>query len=171
MRPARPKYSETWNTNIVLNYIEKVTDLDKLKLKEISQITATLLILITAHTVQTLALIKTENIVESTDGIRIKIPDLIKTSGPGVNQPLLSIPFFKERKKICVASIILYYLDRAKKMREKSDKLFITTIKPHRPATTQTVTHWIKGLLNKAGVDTKVFTAYSAKHAAVSKSA
>ncbi|CAG5107937.1 Protein of unknown function [Cotesia congregata] len=101
IRPARPKYSETWDTDIVLTYIEKMTDLDKLKLKELTEITATLLILITAHRLQTLALIKTENIIESTVGLKIKIPDLIKTSRPGEKQPILSIPFFKDRRNIC----------------------------------------------------------------------
>ncbi|CAD6226402.1 GSCOCG00005805001-RA-CDS [Cotesia congregata] len=138
IRPARPKYSETWDTDIVLTYIEKMTDLDKLKLKELTEITATLLILITAHRLQTLALIKTENIIESTVGLKIKIPDLIKTSRPGEKQPILSIPFFKDRRNIC-------------------------------PASAQTIGHWIKDLIKKAGVDTNIFTAYSAKHAAVSK--
>ncbi|XP_053593379.1 uncharacterized protein LOC103579263 [Microplitis demolitor] len=119
IRPAHPKYSETWDTDIVLTYIKTMTNLDKLKLKELSEITATLLILMTVHRLQTLALIKTGNIIESTVGLKIKISDLIKTSRPG--------------------------------------------------ASVQTIGHWINDLLKKAGVDTDIFTAYKAKHAAVSK--
>lgn len=43
------------------------------------------------------------------------------------------------------------------------------TIKLHKPASVQTIGHWINDLLKKAGVDTDIFTAYKAKHAAVSK--
>lgn len=32
-RPAKPRYLETWDTEQVLTYIEKIEDLDKLKLK------------------------------------------------------------------------------------------------------------------------------------------
>lgn len=42
-------------------------------------------------------------------------------------------------------------------------------VKPYRPVTAQTLAHWVKSLLKEAGVDTTVFTAYSAKHAAVSR--
>ena len=32
----------------------------------------------------------------------------------------------------------------------------------------QTIGHWIKSLLEKAGIDIKIFSAYSVKHASVS---
>ena len=45
---------------------------------------------------------------------------------------------------------------------------FIATMKPYKAVSAQTIGHWIKALLSKAGIDTKLFTAYSTKHAAVS---
>ncbi|CAD6206426.1 GSCOCG00012690001-RA-CDS, partial [Cotesia congregata] len=168
-RPTRPKYAETWNTEQVLAYIETIEDINKLRLKELSEILTTLLILITAHRMQTLALINIKDITRSSTGLSIKIPDLIKTSRPGKEQPILTVPFFKKREKLCVASIMLKYLERTENLRSNSDKLFISTIKPHKPASAQTISHWIKSLLEKAGIDINTFTAYSVKHAAVSK--
>ncbi|XP_044591535.1 uncharacterized protein LOC123269765 [Cotesia glomerata] len=168
-RPTRPKYAETWNTEQVLTYVETIEDINKLRLKELSEILTTLLILITAHRMQTLALINIKDITRSSTGLSIKIPDLIKTSRPGKEQPILTVPFFKEREKLCVASIMLKYLERTENLRSNSDKLFISTIKPHKPASAQTISHWIKSLLEKAGIDISTFTAYSIKHAAVSK--
>ncbi|CAG5108790.1 Protein of unknown function [Cotesia congregata] len=119
-------------------------DSSKLRLKELSEILTTLLILITAHRMQTLALINIKDITRSSTGLSIKIPDLIKTSRPGKEQPILTVPFFKKREKLCVASIMLKYLERTENLRSNSDKLFISTIKPHKPASAQTISHWIK---------------------------
>ena len=116
-RPPKPKYDTTWDTEEVLSYIERIDYLENLKLKEISEITATLLVLVTAHRLQTLAVIDIDNIQKSSAGVQIKIPDLLKTSKPGKMQPVLNIPFFRERPKVCVASAILRYLEITEKLR------------------------------------------------------
>lgn len=41
-------------------------------------------------------------------------------------------------------------------------------MKPFGAASPQTISHWIKSLLTKAGIDTNQFTAYSSRHASVS---
>ncbi|XP_029659376.1 uncharacterized protein LOC115233212, partial [Formica exsecta] len=79
-KPTKPKYSSIWDTAPVLNYLENINPLNQFKAKEVAEKTATLLALATAHRLQTLALIKTDNILISSTGITIKIPDLIKTS-------------------------------------------------------------------------------------------
>lgn len=168
-RPSQPKYSVTWDTEQVLSYIKNISDLRNLKLKEHCEILTTLLILITAHRLQTLAMINIDNIIKTNSGFKIKIPDLIKTSKPGKEQPVLSIPFLKQDKEVCVATILLQYLEKTEELRGSGKNLFISTVKPHGPASAQTLGHWVKSLLVKAGVDVNVFTAYSTKHAAVSK--
>ncbi|CAD6229046.1 GSCOCG00012071001-RA-CDS, partial [Cotesia congregata] len=129
-------------------------------LKQVSEIAATLLVLITAHRLQTISLIDIDNISRGSSGLQIKIPELIKTSKLGKNQPILIVPFFKQRQKVCVASIILHYLKITRSIRAENKKLFLSTVKPHNPVTAQTIGHWIKSLLNKAGIDTEKFSAY-----------
>ncbi|XP_044581549.1 uncharacterized protein LOC123263077 [Cotesia glomerata] len=167
-RPATPKYSTTWNTEQVLEYIENQNTIENQTLKQVSEIATTLLVLITAHRLQTIFLIDIDNISQGSSGLQIKIPELIKTSKLGKNQPILIVPFFKQRQKVCVASIILYYLKITRSIRAENKKLFLSTVKPHNLVTAQTIGHWIKSLLNKAGIDTEKFSAYSAKHASVS---
>ncbi|XP_039303447.1 uncharacterized protein LOC120357343 [Solenopsis invicta] len=167
--PVRPKYASTWDITPVLTYIEELPPLNQLSFKEIAEKIATLLALTTAHRLQTLALIRVENIHVSTEGLTIKIPDLIKTSKPGKFQPELYLPYFKEKPKLCTASAILEYLEYTKKFRDnKNTRLLIATVKPYGAVSAQTIGHWIKALLNKAGIDTKQFSAYSTRHAAVS---
>ncbi|XP_057326848.1 uncharacterized protein LOC130668527 [Microplitis mediator] len=168
-KPPRPKYSTTWDTAPVLDYIENLPPLETLKLKEAAEKVATLLILTTAHRLQTISLINIKNIVIKESGISIKIPDLIKTSKPGKNQPELFLPLFQVKPKICVASAVKDYLKLTEKFRNnENDRLFISSHKPYKNVSAQTVSHWIKSLLTKAGIDTDQFTAYSTKHAAVS---
>ena len=40
--------------------------------------------------------------------------------------------------------------------------LFLSYIKPHGPVTSQTIAHWLKEILGRAGVDTSVFISYKA---------
>lgn len=167
-RPSAPKYSETWNIEQVLEYVENQDNIENLNLKIISEIATTLLVLVTAHRLQTIALINIDDIAISSSGLQIKISDRIKTSKLGKNQPLLIIPFFRERPKLCVASIILHYLKITKSFRAENKKLFLSSVKPHKPVSPQTIGHWIKTLLSKAGIDTNKFSAYSTKHASVS---
>lgn len=72
----------------------------------------TLLALSTGQRVQTISLILLENIKINDEGIEIKITDRIKTSRRGACQPLLTLPFFPEILKLCVASTLLCYLNR-----------------------------------------------------------
>lgn len=167
-RPAKPKYDSTWDVTPVLNFIEKLHSNDW-ELKIMCQRLATLLILTTAQRLQTLALINIDNIQKSDKNIRIKITEQIKTSKPGTFHPELVLPFFKDRPGLCVASAVLDYVKHTHDLRnENTRNLFITSIKPYRAVTSQTIGHWIKSLLSRAGINMTQFTAYSAKHAAES---
>lgn len=168
-RPTKAKYATTWDIDPVLDYIENLPSGDAANLKELSEKTILLLLLTTAHRLQTMALIDIRNIKETKTGIEIKIPKLIKTSKPGKCQPNLILPFFEERKDICAARAVLEYIKRTKNIRGDHSDLFISTVKPHKPVTAQTLSHWVKSILKKAGVDTSTFSAYSTKHATVSR--
>ncbi|CAD6215481.1 GSCOCG00011220001-RA-CDS, partial [Cotesia congregata] len=168
-RPTKPRYSTTWDVTPVLEYMEKKHPLKDLKIKDAAEKVATLLALTTGQRLPTLALINIENIETSKSGIKIKIPDQIKTTKPGGFQPELVLPFSKNKPGLCVASAVLDYLDYTKERRQKETKnLFLSTIKLFKEASSQTISHWIKALLGKAGVDVEKFTAYSTRHAAVS---
>lgn len=168
LKPSVPKYETTWDTSIVLNYVQNMPPQEKLDLQTLSKKTVTLLALVSAHRAQTLGLIKTTNVLVLADSIEIKVPDRIKTTKIGGYQPLICIPFFKENPKLCVASALLYYTDRTKLLRGNESNLFITIKKPHKAVSSQTISRWIKGFLGDCGIDTKIFTAHSTRHASTS---
>ena len=79
LRPNEPKYYTTWDPSIVLNYI-KTFPINR-SLQTLTYKLAALLALSTGQRVQTLASIEISNIVIADDGITIKIPKKLKTSG------------------------------------------------------------------------------------------
>lgn len=167
-RPTKLKYSTTWNTDPVFEYIENLPPVNELTPAQISEKTATLLALVTAHHLQTLALINIKNIVITESNIEIKIPDLIKTSKPGSVQPSLILYFLPDRLKICPGKAILDYLDFTKENRTTVENLFISVRKLYKSVCSQTLGHWVKSLLSKSGIDMNKFTAYSTRQSSVS---
>ncbi|KAL0822303.1 hypothetical protein ABMA28_004411 [Loxostege sticticalis] len=169
LKPSRPKYSSTWDPQLVLNYISNWYPNLDLSIEKITKKLAILLALCTAHRVQTFSLIKIKNITIAQNGVKIAITDIIKTSAPGRDQPVLFLPFYYENLNICPASVLKDYIFVTKNMRtSNADKLLLTYKKPHRAASSQSISRWIKQVLAESGVDVGIFSAHSTRHAATS---
>lgn len=168
LRPSLPKYSITWDVNVVLNYLGTLFPHEQISLEQLTKKCSTLIALVTAHRVQTISKIYLKNISMYENHIIIRITDLIKTSRPGFAQPLLQLPFFNEKPEICPAKALSSYIDRTKSLR-KSDSLFISFRKPHGAVTSQSISRWLKCTLQDSGVDVSIFTGHSTRHAATSR--
>ncbi|KAK4886007.1 hypothetical protein RN001_002278 [Aquatica leii] len=168
LKPNRPKYDVTWDPQVVLNYISSLDVNKNLTLETLTKKLITLLALSTAQRMQIFALIKRSNIYVKTNGIEIKIPDAIKTSGPNKFQPLLFLPWFKDKEKLCAATTTIDYLHQTKNLQGAKECLFISFKKPHQKVTTQTLSRWTKEILAKSGINTQEFTAHSTRHASTS---
>nr|CAH7725161.1 unnamed protein product [Callosobruchus chinensis] len=169
LRPAQPKYTFTWDPHQVLTYLESLDETIESSLKTLSYKLVTLIALVTGQRLQTLYSIKVSDIVESSSGLQTFITDYLKTSGTGRQQPCLHLPFFKENTKICAASTLKRYLTYTNRLREfETEYLFITFSKPHKRASKQTISRWVKNTLQSAGIDRSIFTPHSTRHASSS---
>lgn len=169
LRPSVPKYTTTWNPQIVLNNISNWYPNEDLSIEKITKKLVTLLAICTAHRVQTLSLIKLDNIIINPSEVKIVISDIIKTSGPGRDQPILILPYFNENRRICPATTLQNYLELTKNLRPVgSNNLLLTWKRPHRTASAQSISRWIKQVLADSGVDVSVFSAHSTRHASTS---
>ncbi|CAD6227212.1 GSCOCG00006019001-RA-CDS [Cotesia congregata] len=156
IRPSLPKYDETWDVDPVLS------------LKKLTEKLVVLLALGTAHRAQTLSLIKISNINTLETRIEIRISDRIKTSKKGKVQPVLKIPFFREKPELCIANTLNRYLEVTKDKRNGNDSLFISYQSAFKEVKSETISRWIRSALVDLGVDKK-FTAHSTRHASTSK--
>lgn len=73
MKPSNPKYSDTWDPDIVLDYLIQLGPNAELGLAEMSKKLVTLLALSTAQRMQTLTKIKISNIKVTNDSTKIYI--------------------------------------------------------------------------------------------------
>ncbi|KAL0893421.1 hypothetical protein ABMA27_015006 [Loxostege sticticalis] len=169
LKPCFPRYNFTWNPNIVLNYVETLFPNESLSLQDLTKKLVILLALATGQRIQTLSLIRIQNVHTFTDKIVITITDMIKTSGIGRQQPTLNLPFFTQRPAICPASCLQTYIKTSEPRRMSNvSNLLLTCKKPYRAATAQTIRRWIKDILESSGVDTTIFNAHSTRHASTS---
>lgn len=82
---------------------------------------------------------------------------------------MLHFPLNKEQPELCVSTLIEIYREKTKNIRsEGTDSLILACKQPHRPVGSQTISRWIKEVLTESGIDTSIYSGYSAKHAAIS---
>lgn len=168
IKPSTRKYEFTWDPKLVLDYLSSLPINKNCSLRLLTIKLISLLALVTAQRRQTLHLIDIRNIIEINGRIEIKIPDSIKTSGPGRTQPVLVIPKFQNDPKICTFTVLKCYLQKTADLRGQASALFISYKSPYAPVSGQTLSRWIKSVLNKSGINTDIFTAHSTRHAATS---
>ncbi|XP_031783513.1 uncharacterized protein LOC116416958 isoform X1 [Nasonia vitripennis] len=104
LKPQTPKYTCTCDPDTVLQYLENLYPHESLNLEKLTKKFVTLLALITAQRVQTLSKIKIVNININPNGAEIVITDSLKTTDVNNTQPILKIPIFTEKIKVCVFS-------------------------------------------------------------------
>ena len=164
-RPSLPKYLSTWDPQIVLDYFSNNDSNDILFLASKS---VTLLALTSCLRVATLQLLKYSNVTFDDKKLIIKISDLQKQSRPGFHQGSVELSRYSN-KRHCVVSALELYLNAVESIRKSSHatNLYLTTSKPYRNASRDTLARWIKSVIHKSGVPS-CFTAHSTRSASTS---
>ncbi|KZS06238.1 Uncharacterized protein APZ42_030369 [Daphnia magna] len=147
--PPRPKYSVTWDPSKA----------------------ATLVALATLMRVSEIAAIEFKSVTFSQNGVKFSLDSLRKAqrSGPLQTFSLSGCP----DPKVCPVKTLKEYIERTNEFRTEANcsRLLVAVIPPHKPVSSNTVSRWIRSVLNNAGVDTDVFGANSTRGAAASKAA
>ena len=66
-----------------------------------------------------------------------------------------------ENENVCPVKLFKQCIDVTKSLRGSTTYLFITTSKPYRLASKDTLARWIKSVLHDAGIDMTIFTPHS----------
>lgn len=166
-RPALPKNIVVWDVNIVLKFVMQWYPLDRVGLKETTLKCVTLLALLSAQRRHSLSLIDIRNLTISSDECKIRFGDLLKQTRPGTQQKEICLPAYSE-KSLCIVDTLNSYLSKTENLRQSVTQLFICFIKPHKAASVDTISRWIRLVLKMAGIDMNIFTPHSTRAAAVS---
>lgn len=168
--PPKPKYSNTWDLNIVLDYF-KTTSSEDLGLLPLACKLVTLLSFATMLRVSELASIDRKSVIFSDNSVNFSLCKPRKSQRAG---PLRSLTVKKlEDQSIDPVHCLGLYVHATDTLRSEVNehRLFIGSVKPHKPVTGSTIARWIKKQLEEAGVDTSTFSAHSTRGAAASKAA
>ncbi|KAJ8682834.1 hypothetical protein QAD02_018626 [Eretmocerus hayati] len=120
-KPKQAQYDEVWDPDGVLKHLSTWGADESLNLEKLTLKVTTLLALATAQRIQTLSLMKLNNIKLTDKGYKIFVPDRIKTTNRMRYQPVLQIPFLDSQPDICPAKTSRAYIDRTYGPRTKNN--------------------------------------------------
>ena len=171
VRPPEPRYSFTWDVNILLTFLESWFPLSALDLKQLTLKTAALVALVSAQRSQTLSALSMEFMNSAATGTQFVVNRLLKSSGPGKSSLVVSLPAFPENEKLCAHSTLLHYVARTASIRQSlnSSQIFVSCGKPYKVVSSATLSRWLKAVLSLAGIDTSIFKGHSFRGASTSK--
>ena len=169
-RPAFPRYTSTWDTSIVLTYLKTLHPPKEISFQNLTHKLVMLCALVTGQRCQTLHLMNLGQVRRNPDTSYVFcIDQLVKQSAPDRAQPVLLIPRFVADTTLCVATVLDEYIVRTSSLRGEEQQLFISYAKPHHGVSKDTISRWIKTVMQKAGVDTTLFKPHSTRAASTSK--
>lgn len=171
-KPALPRYTETWNPQIVLNHLKTYPTTANLSLKQLTQKLVMLMALLSAQRTQTLQKLSLEEMSASPGKYIFHISSLLKQTSAkgGQNRHLFPITFtsYNVDKRLCVVELLTAYIERTASLRKSTKQLLICYVVPHGPASKDTISRWIRQTMKDAGINTSVFKPHSTRGAATS---
>jgi hypothetical protein len=75
---------------------------------------------------------------------------------------------FPTNPKLCILKYLTTYLERTALLRNNIKPFLITTTKPYRVASANTISRWLKTVLSEANIDVEQFSAGSSRAASTS---
>ena len=115
-KPALPRYIETWDPQIVLDYIVNLPNNEDLNLKLLTQKLLILMLLTSAQRTQTIKALTIDTMLRKPDSYVFKIESLLKQTfaAGGKHRHLEPIKFsrYDTQNKLCVVATLDCYLER-----------------------------------------------------------
>ena len=168
MSPPVPRYTEVWDVRIVLNFLRSWAPVSTLGLRDLTYKLCMLIALLSAQRCQSLHLLRIYNMTLKADSVVFTIQDLIKQSKPGKTGLTFTLKAYPLDKRLCICHVLKHYLNCTEPLRGQTKQLFISFRKPHAAVTKNTISNWLRAVLNRAGIDTNIYKGHSTRAAASS---
>ena len=108
-RPPMPRYSVTWDVDVVTRYLESLGENGKLSLKQLSQKLVLLMALVEASRTSELQALDLRFKVQKPEGVTFRLASLTKKRTPGLPPKELFFGAFPENKFLCVVKCLAKY--------------------------------------------------------------
>ena len=159
----KPKYNQIWDVSQVLDYLKTLYPLEKISLKELTQKTAMLLLLVTGQRGQFIHLLSLNGIQLTSQTACLSLEEHTNAAAA------VTITEFTPDSRICPLTTLKAYMKETETIRNGENKLFISFIKPNKAVSRYTISRWTKQVLTNSGIDTKMFTSHSTRAASATK--
>ena len=173
LNPPKPRYSCIWDVDLVLATLRGMSPVEHLTLKDLTLKLTMLMALVQAARVQTLHLISMVGYKRLKDGFIFGFTGALKQTRPNYKVVNLEFKAYPPDRRLCVYTVICEYLLRTREIRNnlgsEESFLLLSYVKPHRHISRDTISRWIKTVLEKAGIDCSIFGGGSVRAAAASK--
>ena len=169
-RPAMPRYTAVWNVNQVLDYLKTLYPVNEISLKSLTLKLTRLLALVTAQKGQSLPFLNVDAMIDSGSSIVFRLQEHVKQSKPGSKGMVIELKSFTDPRH-CVVTTLKEYLTRTKSAREtcSCSQLLLSYVKPYGPVSRDTISCWVKFVLQSSGIDVNIFKPHSTRSASTSK--
>ena len=163
-KPSLPRYTVTYDSDILLKYLNSLPTNSQLLLDTLTKKLCTLLAILSGQRAQTIGAINLDfhHLDPSDTKLVFYIHKVLKTTRPKFHQAPLEFWAFPENVKLCPINCFKEYRDRTEQIRANAcpdDKqLFISYVYPHLPVKPATLARYVT-----------VFTAHSTRSASTSK--
>ena len=127
-----PRYTETWDVNIVICYLTSLGPPAELKLKVLMHKVVMLLALLSGQRRQTLHALDINHIKLTADQCVFTINTLLKTSRVSHHQTPIKLLSFNSDISLCVVKHLFEYIHLTASLRGNQTKLFISYQKPYK---------------------------------------
>lgn len=168
LRPPVLRYREVWDVSIVLRFLKTLSPVSSLSLKNLSLKLVMLLSLVTAQRGQTLHLLDINLMSTYDSSIVFTFNKPLKQSNPRTQVKPLVLKAYTHDESLCVFSTLKEYLQRTETLRATGSQLLISFQKPHKAVSRDTISRWIRTVMQLSGINLDVYKAHSTRAASVS---
>ena len=173
--PPLPKYSDIWDADKLLGYLETMYPNSQLSLQDLGFKAVALLTVLSLSRSSSLAVLG-DTYQELDNFVIIPIIGLEKTGRQTSFRTQLKLPSGASHPPLCLSLCLAEYLDRTEQFRlyyERAEGvrpqvMFISTIKPHQGVQACTLAKWLLACMDRAGIPTTTYRANSARSAGAS---
>ena len=166
LKPSMPKTYVSWDPQIFLKYLKTLSPVRKLMLNELTFKLVALVWLLSGQRGQSLQLISTKNITVTKQCVKIRFGGIMKTTRPGFQQQELVLKDYAQDRRLCIVTVLQEYLKRTSGFRNsKNHQLFVSIYAPHNGVSRDTISRWVRTVMQNAGLDTSIFSPHSVRAA------
>jgi len=168
--PPKPRYTSTWDVEVVLEFLKTWSPATKIPIDKLSMKLVMLILLVSGQRPQIIKALKVDSMQVSPSSYKFVVANKdIKQGRSGYKPGEVLLKSYPADKRLCVHNYMTVYLERTLDVRGKTQELVLTTKKPIKAASTDSVARWVKTVMHQAGIDVSVYTAGSVRSASSSK--